>query len=648
MSCGQTKLWRSLSASIFETLDPYLVDRRPDLVLAQGDTTSVAIAALTSFYQKIPFGHVEAGLRTHDLDNPFPEELNRIIAGRVAKIHFVPTEGARRNLLAEGIADSSIFVTGNTVIDALLDVLRKDIHCAYPTDPTRKLILVTAHRRENFGEPFQRITAALRTLHDRLVDAEFVYPVHPNPNVRGIVHSTLSGLERFHLIEPVDYETMAGLMKAAHVIVTDSGGFQEEAPALGKPVFVLRAETERPEAVAAGVAKLIGTQTRTIIEEVSNVYKNEAAYRSMARGISPYGDGHAAAASPPLAVASSASTASKKQPLFARLHEAARGLPPPPAFQSEAGQRLPSIVDLLKFAVGLSLDDRRRRYPCLARFAKEIGLSEEVLIANYEIESIFHDLIYTEPSRDERRRLNHEVYTKVFQLYGAKFEIDASATVGPKDFIVRLLAPLLTNKSILDVGCGAGHFLLGVSRLLEHGDLLGIDVFAEPLEFPERNLRFKRSDIVDFDLEGRFHVAVSDNVYEHIAPDDIDDHLRSIHRALKPDGLVIIFTPHRAFGPFDVTRIVDDSYCGWTPARGTHLNETTYAALAERLKRAGFADLQIIPPRVRGGFRPAPLLQPLAKYLKLETIPSLMRRLQALDNRKRLTAFEICIVAKKG
>jgi UDP-N-acetylglucosamine 2-epimerase (non-hydrolysing) len=285
----------SLSASIFEALDPYLVDRRPDLVLAQGDTTSVAIAALTSFYQKIPFGHVEAGLRTHDLDNPFPEELNRIIAGRVAKIHFVPTEGARQNLLAEQIADASIFVTGNTVIDALLDVLRKDIRCAYPTDPARKLILVTAHRRENFGEPFERITAALRALHDRLVDAEFVYPVHPNPNVRGVVHSTLSGLERFHLIEPVDYEAMAALMKAAHVIITDSGGVQEEAPALGKPVFVLRAETERPEAVDAGVAKLIGTQTRTIIEEVSHVYESAAAYGSMARGISPYGDGHAAA-----------------------------------------------------------------------------------------------------------------------------------------------------------------------------------------------------------------------------------------------------------------------------------------------------------------------------------------------------------------
>jgi SAM-dependent methyltransferase len=343
-----------------------------------------------------------------------------------------------------------------------------------------------------------------------------------------------------------------------------------------------------------------------------------------------------------------ASTASRKQRLFERLHEAAPGLSPPPALQPEAGGRLPGVADLFAFAGSLPPEDRRRRYPCLARFAKEIGLSEDVLIANYEIENIFHDLIGAEPSADERRRLNHEVYTKVFQLYGAKFEIDASASAGPKDYIVRLLAPLLANKSILDVGCGAGHFLLGVSRLLEHGELLGIDVFAESLEFPARNLSFERADIVRFDLDGRFDVAMSDNVYEHIASSDIDGHLRSIHRALKPGGLAIIFTPHRAFGPFDVTRIVDDSYCGWTPARGTHLDETTYAALAQRLNRAGFDDLQVIPPRVRGGFRAAPLLQPLARYLKLETVPTLMRRLQALDKSGRLTAFEICIVATKG
>jgi UDP-N-acetylglucosamine 2-epimerase (non-hydrolysing) len=284
-----------LSANIFGALDPILSEHQPDLLLAQGDTTSVAIAALASFHRKIPFAHVEAGLRTGDLENPFPEELNRIIADRVAKIHFVPTEGARQNLLAEGTLDHSIFVTGNTVIDALLDVLSKDLRCIYPIDSSRKLVLVTAHRRENFGEPFERIVTALRDLHDMLHDAEFVYPVHPNPNVRSIVQSALSGLNRFHIIEPVDYETMAGLMKAARLVVTDSGGVQEEAPALGKPVLVLRNETERPEAVAAGVAKLIGTQTHTIVEEVSNVFQNEAAYKSMARGISPYGDGRAAA-----------------------------------------------------------------------------------------------------------------------------------------------------------------------------------------------------------------------------------------------------------------------------------------------------------------------------------------------------------------
>jgi SAM-dependent methyltransferase len=330
------------------------------------------------------------------------------------------------------------------------------------------------------------------------------------------------------------------------------------------------------------------------------------------------------------------------------MHEAAPGLPPAPALQSEQGCRLPSVADLSAFAVGLTPDQRRRRYPCLARFSKEIGLSEEVLIANFEIENVFHDLILAEPSGDERRRLNHEVYTKVFQLYGAKFEIPVTATSGPKDFVVDLLAPLLANRSILDVGCGAGHFLLGVSRLLEHGELLGLDVFAEPLELADRNLRFQRSDIVRFDLDSRFDVAISDNVYEHIAPSDLDDHLASIHRALKPGGRQIIFTPHKAFGPFDVTRIVDDSYCGWTPARGTHLNETTFSEVADRLNRAGFAELQVIPPRVRAGIRPGPLLHPFDKYRMMETRPTLMRRLQALDKRTRLPACEICVVARKG
>jgi len=283
-----------LTARIFERLDPVLEKEAPRLVLAQGDTTSVMVAALASFYRNIPFGHVEAGLRTHSLRNPFPEELNRVIAGRVADLHFAPTEQARRNLIAEAVPDEIVHVTGNTVIDALLDVTSRDLPCSYPTRKRRKLVLVTAHRRENFGAPMQRICEGLRRLHDRLPDAEFVYPVHPNPNVRSTVEPALTGLERFHLIEPVDYEAMAGLMKAAYIVITDSGGIQEEAPALGKPVLVLREETERPEAVTAGVAELVGTQTDRIVEVVSRVYTDEGTYGRMARGVSPYGDGKAA------------------------------------------------------------------------------------------------------------------------------------------------------------------------------------------------------------------------------------------------------------------------------------------------------------------------------------------------------------------
>ncbi|MEZ5817308.1 MAG: UDP-N-acetylglucosamine 2-epimerase (non-hydrolyzing) [Hyphomicrobiaceae bacterium] len=283
-----------LTARIFERLDPVLERERPRLVLAQGDTTSVMVAALASFYRAIPFGHVEAGLRTHSLRNPFPEELNRVIAGRVADLHFAPTAQARQNLLDEKIPDAIIHVTGNTVIDALLDVTSRNLVCDYPRTKGRKLVLVTAHRRENFGAPMQRICEALRRLHDRLPDAEFVYPVHPNPNVRKTVEPALSGLERFHLIDPVDYEAMAGLLKSAYIVLTDSGGIQEEAPALGKPVLVLREETERPEAIAAGVAQLVGTQTDHIVETVSGIYLDEASYGRMARGVSPYGDGKAA------------------------------------------------------------------------------------------------------------------------------------------------------------------------------------------------------------------------------------------------------------------------------------------------------------------------------------------------------------------
>lgn len=285
----------SLTARILQRFDPLLAEHAPDLVLAQGDTTTVMAVAMASFYRQILFGHVEAGLRTHDIRNPFPEEFNRVVAGRLASIHFAPTEGAQANLLREGVAPGDVHVTGNTVIDALLDVAaRPDLPASYPRNPANRLILLTAHRRENFGQPLRDICAAVRHLHDHFPDVEIVYPVHPNPNVRGVVEPLLSGLERVHLIPPVDYLELCGLLRRCHFALTDSGGIQEEAPALSKPVLVLRAETERPEAVTAGVAALVGTDTATIISEATRVLTDPTYHAALARGASPYGDGHAA------------------------------------------------------------------------------------------------------------------------------------------------------------------------------------------------------------------------------------------------------------------------------------------------------------------------------------------------------------------
>ena len=283
-----------VSSRVFAKLEPVLEGGQFDLVLVQGDTTSVMIAALAAFYRRIPIGHVEAGLRTHNLSRPFPEELNRVVTGTVSSIHFAPTKRAQDNLLREGIAPSAVHVTGNTVIDALLDVASRSFPCRFPTRSDRRLILITAHRRENFGAPLRSICRAIRALHERWSDIEFVYPVHPNPNVRIPVREELGGMERVHLIAPADYHEMITLMKHAHLIVTDSGGIQEEAPALGKPVLVLRDETERPEAVDAGVARLVGTDSDRIVDAVQQLLQNETVYATMSRGGSPYGDGTAA------------------------------------------------------------------------------------------------------------------------------------------------------------------------------------------------------------------------------------------------------------------------------------------------------------------------------------------------------------------
>ena len=282
-----------LTARLMTALDLALSGETPDAVLAQGDTTTVLVAALAAFYRCIPFGHIEAGLRTGDMAYPFPEEMNRVLTGRLARWHFAPTESARANLLAEGLSDERIFVTGNTVIDALLDVSKRCDKLAPKISPGHRLVLVTAHRRENFGEPLLKICRAIKYLADTRSDVEFLYPVHPNPNVRDVAIKTLGHHPRIRLCDPLEYVPFVAAMKAAYFILSDSGGVQEEAPALGKPVLVLRQQTERPEAVREGVVKIVGVNCDTIVQESVRLLDDKTVYDSMARGISPYGDGNA-------------------------------------------------------------------------------------------------------------------------------------------------------------------------------------------------------------------------------------------------------------------------------------------------------------------------------------------------------------------
>lgn len=284
----------TLTARLLLDIDDVLQAEKPDVVLVQGDTTTVMTVALASFYHRIPIGHVEAGLRTWDMQNPFPEEANRVLASKLARWHFTPTEQSRQNLLKEGVSDADIVVTGNTVIDALLMTASRELELGIDLDPTKRLVLVTAHRRENFGEPFRNICRALRFLAQTNPEVQFLYPVHPNPNIKDVAHDMLGGLPNFTLCQPLDYAPFIAAMKRARIILTDSGGVQEEAPALGKPVLVLRDETERPEAVADGVVKLVGPHEQRIIEETQRLLNDESSYRTMARGVSPYGDGHAA------------------------------------------------------------------------------------------------------------------------------------------------------------------------------------------------------------------------------------------------------------------------------------------------------------------------------------------------------------------
>jgi len=284
----------TLTARLLIQLDSVLQKQQPDVVLAQGDIITVMVVSLACFYHHIPFGHVEARLRTWDIQNPFPEEVNRVIAGRLARWHFAPTESSRQNLLREGVKDKDIVVTGNTVIDALLMTASKDLELGVLLDETKRLVLVTSHRRENFGIRLRNICLALQSLSQSNADIQILYPVHPNPNVKNVVHELLGSCENVILCEPLNYAAFVAAMKKAHLIISDSGGVQEEAPALGKPVLVLRDETERPEAVELGVVKLVGANFDRIVKEAQLLLGDSVAYQSMARGISPYGDGKGA------------------------------------------------------------------------------------------------------------------------------------------------------------------------------------------------------------------------------------------------------------------------------------------------------------------------------------------------------------------
>ncbi len=292
-----------VTAKILTEMGRVLEEFRPDVVLVHGDTATTFAASLAAYYQQIPVGHVEAGLRTGNIYSPWPEEGNRKLTGVIARHHFAPTETSKTNLLAENVAPSQISVTGNTVIDALFwvrdkiakdDALRASLASRYPMlDPAKRLVLVTGHRRESFGGGFERICSALRRIAEQHDDVQVIYPVHLNPKVQEPVNRLLNDIENIHLIEPQEYLPFIYLMMQAHVILTDSGGIQEEAPSLGKPVLVMRETTERPEAVKAGTVKLVGTDVDTIADEVSRLLNDEAAYSAMSLAHNPYGDGNA-------------------------------------------------------------------------------------------------------------------------------------------------------------------------------------------------------------------------------------------------------------------------------------------------------------------------------------------------------------------
>lgn len=300
MKHGQTLA--TLTTGVLTGIDEILIKEKPNLILVQGDTTTTFASALTAFYHKIPIGHIEAGLRTGQKYSPWPEEINRKLTSGLADLHFAPTEVSRSNLLREGIDPENIFVTGNTVIDALLSTVKPeyqfadiDLNRILEANKDKRMILMTTHRRENWGEPMRQIYQALETVLREFPDTYVIFPMHKNPTVRKVVTEVLGGNEKVHLIEPLDYEPFVNLMAKAYLILSDSGGIQEEAPSLGKPVLVVRDTTERPEAVDSGTVLLVGTQYNKVVESIQQLLTDQDAYEKMSQATNPYGDGRSSA-----------------------------------------------------------------------------------------------------------------------------------------------------------------------------------------------------------------------------------------------------------------------------------------------------------------------------------------------------------------
>ena len=283
-----------VTAGVLQGMEPVLRAEKPDIVLVHGDTSTTFAAALACFYMRLPVGHVEAGLRTYDLASPYPEEFNRQAVSLVTRFHFVPTERARENLLREGKNPGTVYVTGNTVVDALKKTVRRDYtHPELDWASDSRLILITAHRRENLGEPMEHMFRAIRRVMDEHPDTKAIYPIHRNPRVRELAEKYLGGDDRIRIIEPLDVIDFHNFMARCHLILTDSGGIQEEAPSLGKPVLVMRHVTERPEGIEAGTLRLVGTEEETIYREFTRLLTDKTAYEAMAHAANPYGDGHA-------------------------------------------------------------------------------------------------------------------------------------------------------------------------------------------------------------------------------------------------------------------------------------------------------------------------------------------------------------------